>query len=331
MLPLNSRHPIQWPGRMLAGLLAVTTSLALGACGAEDRFAPEEAPDVAFDQAPTAGTALAGTLQRIVFVSERDGGKAGLYSMDPQGGNVKYLAASGSGADPVWSWDNKKIALVGWRLDNAKIPRRDIYIVNADGSGGQWARPYAAPMELYDPAWSPDGSRIVVTLRQNTGPTYLAWIQMATGAVVPVSPAVQGTQPSYDATGQRIIFVGADDNTIEQINADGSGYKKRYSCTCTFIHHPTFSPDGKKIAFARPVGTGNTPEIFVKNLSDGTTKRITWSSGWDDTPTWSPDGSKIVFDSNRSGKWRIYTMSPTGANVVAITNTNMDWSPDWSH
>ena len=331
MFALRSRYPTEWIARMLAGLLAVTTSLALGACGAEDRLAPEDAPDVSLDQTVSAGGALAGTLQRILFVSERNGGQAAVYSMDPQGGNVKYLIASASGADPVWSRDNKKIALIRWRPDNSNILRRDIYIINADGTGGHWARPYAAPMEFYDPAWSPDGSRIVVTLRQGIGPTYLVWIQLATGAVVPISPAVQGTLPSYDATGQRIIFVGAGEKTIEQINADGSGHKKLYSCTCNFIHHPTFSPDGKKIAFARPVGTGNTPEIFVKNLSDGTTKRITWSSGWDDTPSWSPDGSRIVFDSDRSGKWQIYTMGPAGGNLVRITTTSMDWTPDWSH
>lgn len=332
MLALSSRYPIQWPGRSLAGLLALTASVTLGACGAEDRLAPDDAPAAGVDQTtPPAADALAVTTQRIVFTTERNAGKPELYSMDPLGGSPKFLTASASGASPVWSWDNKQIAFIRWRLDNSNIWHRDIYIINADGSNGHWARPYAAPMEVYDPAWSPDGSRIVVTMQQGANPTFLAWIQVATGAVVPVIPTAYGSQPSYDATGKKIVYVGANDTTIEQINADGSGHLKRYSCTCNFIHHPRFSPDGKKIAFARPVGTGNDPEIFVKNLSAGTVQRITFSSTWDDTPGWSPDGSRLVFDSNRTGGWRIYTVSSTGGTAIAITKADTDWEPDWSH
>jgi Tol biopolymer transport system component len=337
MLALSSRYLIQWPGRSLAGLLALTMSLALGACGGEDRLAPEDAPDAGLDQvgagqrATPGAAALAGSLQRVIFVTERNAGKAEVYSMDPLGANVKFLTASATGGSPVWSWDNKQVALIRWRLDNSNIWRRDIYVINADGSGGHWARPYAAAAEFFDPAWSPDGSRIVVTMLQNGHPTFLAWIQVATGAIVPVSPTAYGSEPSYDATGQKIVFVGPGDTTIAQINADGSGYKKRYTCSCNFIHHPRFSPDGKKIAFARPVGAGNSPEIFVKNLSDGTNQRLTSSSGWDDTPSWSPDGSKIVFDSDRTGKWQIYTMTATGGSQVRLTTTSYDFGPDWSH
>lgn len=334
MLALSSQYPIQRPARSLAGLLALTMSLALGACGAEDRLAPEDAPDAAagVDQTVTpAADALAVTTQRILFVTERNAGKSEVWSMDPLGGNLKFLTASATGGDPVWSYDNKKVALIRWRLDNSSIWRRDIYLINADGSGGHWARPYAASMELYDPAWSPDGSRIVVTMKQDNNPTFLAWIQVATGAVVPVIPTAYGSLPSYDATGQKIVFVGANDSTIAQVNANGSGYKKLYSCSCSYIHHPRFSPDGKKIAFARPLPASNSAEIYVKNLGDGTTKRLTFSTGWDDAPSWAPDGSRIVFDSNRTGKWRVYTMSPTGGTAVPITNTGTDWEPDWSH
>jgi len=343
MLPLSSRYPIAGPSRRLfAGLLAVTVSLAAGACGADDGLAPAEATPASVDATPvsageltpsTAGApvnALAGTLQRILFTSYRTG-RSDVYSMDPQGGNVAHLTTTPNhDGEPAWSWDNKQIAFMRLRPDNSNIPREDIYLIKADGSNGHWARPLASTWMLWDPAWSPDGSRIVVSVHLPDG-NYLGWINVATGGLNVFAPGVKGTEPSYDPTGQRIVFVGSAEKTIEQINADGSGHKTRYT-TSTFVRHPVFSPDGKKIAFEqRVVGTFNT-DIFVKNLIAGTTQRVTWSSATDASPTWSPDGTRIVFTSNRSGpNYQIYTMSPTGGNVVRIKSAFGDWEPASSH
>src|SRR5262245_9715066 len=52
-------------------------------------------------------------------------------------------------------------------------------------------------------------------------------------------------------------------------------------------------------------------------------------------PAWSPDGSKILFQSNRSGEWHLYLMSPDGGNVRDLTPSmkdcrNPSFSPDGS-
>jgi TolB protein len=250
--------------------------------------------------------------------------------MDPLGGNVAHLTTTPNhDGDPVWSWNNKQIALTRYRRDNSNILRQDIYLINADGSNGHWARPYNSTWSFWDPAWSPDGSRIVVSIHLSDG-NYLGWINLATGGINLFSPAVKGSKPSYDPTGQRIVFVGSAEKTIEQINADGSGRKTRYTST-TFVNHPTFSPDGKKIAFERKVSFNS--EIFVKNLTTGTTQRLTYSSATDFSPSWSPDGTRIVFASDRvqHGTFQIYTMSPTGTNVVRIKTASGDWEPASSH
>jgi len=70
----------------------------------------------------------------------------------------------------------------------------------------------------------------------------------------------------------------------------------------------------------------------VKNLVDGTVKRLTTSTGADMWPSWSPDGAKIAFASFRSGKWQIWTMSSTGGSPTRITHTaNTEQMPVFSH
>jgi TolB protein len=99
--------------------------------------------------------------------------------------------------------------------------------------------------------------------------------------------------------------------------------------------HPSFSPDGKKILFERILPDFNR-EIFVKDLTTGALKRLTWNSASDGDATWSPDGTQIAFVSNRvkpgiPSLYQIYVMSATGANSVRIKTDSTDWQPRWLH
>lgn len=70
----------------------------------------------------------------------------------------------------------------------------------------------------------------------------------------------------------------------------------------------------------------------MKNLVDGTLKRLTTNGAHDMAPTWSADGSKIAFASTRSGHSQIYVMPSTGGTQVRITNTSTEeMQPAWSH
>ncbi|MBM3239583.1 hypothetical protein FJZ31_25125, partial [Candidatus Poribacteria bacterium] len=93
---------------------------------------------------------------------------------------------------------------------------------------------------------------------------------------------------------------------------------------------PSWSPDGKKIAFAS-YRDGNG-EIYVMN-ADGTNPiRLTNHPTTDWNPCWSPDGTKIAFASMRDGDYQIYVMNADGTNIVKLTNPpgendNPSWSP----
>ncbi|HET7423671.1 MAG TPA: hypothetical protein VFJ92_08925 [Gemmatimonadales bacterium] len=331
---LSPLAPTARPGRLrAAALLAAAAVLALGACDTGNSFAPsEDAPPAVEAAAATTDPGFAVTPPgRILFASYRSG-HSSVYTMDPNGANVFRVTNVAGDMEPAWSWDHKQIALIRPRWNGEFYPL-DVYIVNADGKNGHWARPYASSAWGFrEPSWSPDGSRIVVRIDvTNTGSHYVAWIDLATGTLKFFNPGIEGTAPSFDKAGQRIVYVGKTEKTIEQVNADGSGHKTRVTGTTT-VMHPTFSPDGKKILFTRML-PGFNREIFVKDLTTGTTQRLTNSSAIDDNASWSPDGTRIAFTSNRVtvGKYQIYTMSPTGANVVQIKTDSTDWEPSWSH
>jgi len=322
-------------------------SLALGACdGAESPLDPADDPQPAATE-PAATEAVApdnasliAASERITFISFRDPGAPNLangnvYKIDPWGHNeVRVTSSFDNDYAPSWSYDNKRIAVVRYRWDG-NVGHDDIWVMDANGSNGHWVRPTPSPWDLFDPTWSPDGTHLVLTVWWASTNWYLAKMNVATGDIQLISPGTGGfvgTRPSYNKAGTKIVYVGPKYGTVEQINADGTGHKVRYTSSSGAVDHPTFSPDGTKIAFEKGAIPGNT-DIFVKNLVDGVTKRLTWSTAADRNATWSPDGSKIAFMSERSGTAQIWTMnSAAGGSLLRITHTTShERYPSWSH
>ena len=296
----------------------------------ERRRYPRSASDPAEEPAAAPGDVVASgdamslsTTQRILFMSYPTSGGPTVTKVDPdRRESSSRLRQRTTRASPTWSWDNKRIALVR-RRPVGNTTQDDIYLINADGSNGHWASPTPSAYWIYDPSWSPDGSRLVVRVNIQDYP-HLAWMDVATGQLTffnPLQGGVSGTRPSYNSAGTRIIYIGPDYKTIEQINADGSNHKIRYSAA-TYVVDPSFSPDGKKIAFSRQLAGTNNPEIFVKNFADGTLKRLTTNGAYDTHPTWAPDGTRIAFASNRSG---------TAANLVHELRHRRRPQPDHPH
>ncbi|MBN1661325.1 MAG: PD40 domain-containing protein [Anaerolineae bacterium] len=109
---------------------------------------------------------------------------------------------------------------------------------------------------------------------------------------------------------------------------------------------PTWSPDGKRLAFHSDRG-GNL-DIWVVNVDGSGLTRLTESPADDRYPAWSPDGKKIAYTSNRSGNEDVWVMNvhqapagaePTGgaADDDAVNLTKSPerdrypmWSPDGS-
>ena len=150
-------------------------------------------------------------------------------------------------------------------------------------------------------------------------------------------------QPNWRADGQRIVFRSdrvtatnpEGDAEIFVMKADGS-HQRQITFNALDDEHPAWSPDGRRIAFARdfdPIQGEVDFDLFTMK-ADGTHQRnLTSSPGVLDVyPGWSPDGRRIAFQSDRElNDFEVYTMKPNGSNVRQLTSNDAgDFRPDWS-
>src|SRR5262249_7810877 len=76
---------------------------------------------------------------------------------------------------------------------------------------------------------------------------------------------------------------------------------------------PRLSPDGKRVAVTI---RGDNPDIWVLDLARGTSARLTFEDGEDETPIWTPDGAKVIYSADRLGHPRmLYEKSFDGSGA----------------
>jgi eukaryotic-like serine/threonine-protein kinase len=95
---------------------------------------------------------------------------------------------------------------------------------------------------------------------------------------------------------------------------------------------PALSPDGKRIAFDSIDPQTSNRDLWVLELTRGTTSRLTVDPAGDWFPVWSPDSSRIVFSSGRGGIYDLYQKAASGAGSdgLLLKSSNSKFPIDWS-
>ena len=88
---------------------------------------------------------------------------------------------------------------------------------------------------------------------------------------------------------------------------------------------PSFSPDGRMMAFVSDAGT--TPQVWVKNLAGGDPIQITSGDRPALRPRWSPQGDRIIYSIAGAGIWSV---APLGGEPRRLVDSgwNGELSPD---
>ena len=168
-------------------------------------------------------------------------------------------------------------------------------------------------------------------------------IQLSTGAGGQVKELTIQQQSFYSATpslsfdGKRVAYVwqmahGGQWHYDIHVMDIRSGEQHQVTFSQSADLHPSWAPDGSRIAFASD--SEGVFNLYTIDANGRNRTRMTNSTGDDVQPDWSPDGRKIAFASDQaSAVHQIYWMDVKTGHQQKLTQSDFDtnfprWSPD---
>ena len=95
---------------------------------------------------------------------------------------------------------------------------------------------------------------------------------------------------------------------------------------------PSFSPDGKQVAFVKWDGNASwTGDIYVKLIGGDQPLRLTHGSGWACCSAWSPDGRYVAYgrcDGDQRGLYLVPALGGPERKLPGLACWGTSWSPE---
>ncbi len=204
---------------------------------------------------------------------------------------------------------------------------------SAAGTGALWAQSYAAvDIGARDPAFSPDGSTIAVSILGKI------WMLPAEGGAARqvTDGASWDTRPAWSPDGRFLAYAAGSrqgaDILVRNLATGGVRFLHRVPGS---VGHMQFHPDGSQLFF---VDDRSQYEAHVWRipLAGGEPEQLTHTRNWHEWSfALSPDGSRILLETGRFDGTDLYELDLEGVSLERVTDTPeremaVAWSRDGS-
>ena len=261
----------------------------------------------------------------LVFASTRHRETADIYIKTATGKTITQITADpADDLMPAFDPTGRRIAFASNRDGDWNI-----YITTTQG--GRDVQLTSGSDDELHPTWSPDGRHIAYCRFGAQSGRWEIWV---------VEVDAPGTQSfldyglfprwSPDVAHSRLLFQRSRQRgsryhaiwTIDFVNGEAMYPTEIASAANAAIINPTWSPDGRRIAFVTIVdpetdaGTPAQSDLWIINADGSSRTMLTNGDFANYQPVWASTGT-VYFVSNRSGNENIWAVSPTPAPAPA--------------
>ena len=238
-------------------------------------------------------------------------------------------------SDEVERWITGRPGIAATRI--AYVHSGLIRLVDSDGANDRAVTRRGLSLS---PAWHPRGDRIVYSkfLEGGAG-TQLEEFELASGRTRTISGSGLNITPVYSQDGRSIVYAsGSESGTdLMMANLENPSLVQRLTFGRGSDNgSPSFSPDGRQIAFFS--SRSRFPQIYTIDADGSNLQLLTpFTPGvrsYRAAPDWSPDGRAVAYE-QQMGDFQVWMITIRDKQPRQLTsvgeNEGPSWAPDGRH
>ena len=276
---------------------------------------------------------------QIAFAAVRNSLLPQIWIMSADGKDPRQLTDEVGGAcQPAFSPDGKQLVFITPCDRNKEAyPTASLKVIpDVDAENIEVIPLPYSPGGDYDPAWSPDGTKIAFTSLRETGSPRIYVMDMLDKSISVLTPLfIRSYQPAWSPDGKQLVYV--EEKTfgrIKILNPDGSSELLLEEPLEASDVHPAWSPNGEYIQFTRYPLQGKPPFLIGVSLNNNGQSQDPLQVAIRSVPMreaqFSPDGLWLVFESWTGPNHEISIMTTNGSSRKELSNDpSYDFDPTW--